>query len=89
MKYDVRVIAKNKIANGWPSAVMTASTKQAGKHVNKGYVYNLFFFLPRKILLSCKTLTARFHPFIWLLNRTTDELNESSRSQKWTNKVDK
>ena len=47
MKYDVRVIAKNNIANGWPSAVMTTSTKQAGKHVNKGYVYNLFFFAPK------------------------------------------
>jgi len=35
--YDVRVIAKNKIANGWPSEVLKAFTKQAGDDKDKGY----------------------------------------------------
>lgn len=71
MKYDVRVIAKNNIANGWPSAVLKASTKQAGNHINKGYIYDLFF-CPKDSVIGCKKCYWSLPSVFWLINSTTD-----------------
>ena len=71
MKYNVRVIAKNNIANGWPSAVLKASTKQAGNHINKGYIYDLFF-CPKDSVIGCKKGYWSLPSVFWLINSTTD-----------------